>query len=398
MQTWMLYAGNARKRLAELPDNSVHVAIGSPPYWGGLRDYHGHDEQLGHEPHPRLYALSLADIFDVLRDKLRPEGTAWLVIGDSYIGSGGPGGDHGPEGHRANADRYPGSRRTLRGLPELDLDPGLEAQLIAAGWSPPSPLKDTDQALAPYEAALELRRRGWWLRADVIWHKRNPKPGGGHLKRPMICHEYVFQLCKSEDTYYDRFAAREPTADGKGLRQRRSVWTTAVATGGDAHFATFPPALVEPMIEASTPEVGVCPDCGAPWVRIEERLSPSTFTEIKANGHFSTETLKRLAASEGKREDKNARTTKGTTPSMKPKDAYTAGWTKTCACPMYRPVPALVLDPFAGTSTTGLAALALGRSYIGIELVDPYVELSARNLTEAFPDVVGEVCTDGQRA
>jgi hypothetical protein len=255
MQTWMIYEGNALKRLHELPNDSIHCGVGSPPYWGGLRNYLGNPEQLGHEPHPRLYALDLADIMDVVKDKLRPEGTFWLNLGDSYIGSGGAGGDYNEGGMKEGQDRFPGSRKTMgdfewadplvRWAAEMsgyadytehaaDVRADMLNELLAAGWSPPSKLKLTDQASAPWECAMELRQRGWWLRCDVIWHKKNVKPGGGHLKRPTIDHEYLFQLCKSEQTYYDSFAVKVPAKKEGELRNRRSVWHIGVSTWKDA--------------------------------------------------------------------------------------------------------------------------------------------------------------------
>jgi site-specific DNA-methyltransferase (cytosine-N4-specific) len=412
MQTWMIYEGNALKRLHELPNDSIHCGVGSPPYWGGLRNYLGNPEQLGHEPHPRLYALDLADIMDVVKDKLRPEGTFWLNLGDSYIGSGGAGGDYNEGGMKEGQDRFPGSRKTMgdfewadplvRWAAEMsgyadytehaaDVRADMLNELLAAGWSPPSKLKLTDQASAPWECAMELRQRGWWLRCDVIWHKKNVKPGGGHLKRPTIDHEYLFQLCKSEQTYYDSFAVKVPAKKEGELRNRRSVWHIGVSTWKGAHFATFPPELVDSCIKASSSEVGVCPECGAPWRRLEERTAPSTFTEIKAQGHFSTETLKRLALVSGKKEDKNAVTTKGTTPHLAPKKSITVGWAMTCQCGYRTPVPALVLDPFAGAGSAAIAALKLGRSFVGVELEAGYVEMIEHRLRAAYPNVVGQV-------
>lgn len=402
MQTWMIYEGNALKKLEELPDDSIHCAVGSPPYWGGLRNYLGNPEQLGHEPHPRLYAMNLADILDVVKAKLRPDGTCWLNLGDSYIGSGGAGGDYNEGGLKEGQDRFPGSRKTMGSFEwpdNLDILEAtgvygraeIEAMLLESGWSPPSALKLTDQASAPWECAMELRQRGWWLRCDVIWHKTNVKPGGGHLKRPSIDHEYVFQLCKSAATFYDSFAVRVPAKKKGEFRNRRSVWTTGVSSYTGAHFATFPPELVEPFILSTTSEVGVCPHCGAPWKRIEERTSPSTFTELKAQGHFSTETLKRLAKADGKKEDKNAVTKTGGKPHLKTKKSYTAGWSRTCKCPYARPIPALVLDPFCGAGSAGIAALKLGRSFVGVELEAGYVEMIEARLRAAYPSVIGQV-------
>lgn len=168
-------------------------------------------------------------------------------------------------------------------------------------------LKPKDLCMIPARVALALQADGWWLRSDIIWAKPNPMPESV-TDRPTTSHEHVFLLAKSKSYYYDADAVREPHLHGgDGLtkherlsnnptlangmspasisqsgwtamkgnpagRNKRTVWTIATAPYSGAHFATFPPKLVEPMILAGTSERGACPECGGPWVRCVETV------------------------------------------------------------------------------------------------------------------------------
>jgi DNA modification methylase len=248
---------------------------------------------------------------------------------------------------------------------------------------------------------------GWYLRSDVIWSKPNPMPESV-TDRPTKAHEYLFLLSKSPRYYYDADAVREDSSpfsrpqgpgdgprqkvverhegiprerrDGKGLdavpymagRNLRSVWTIATQPYPGAHFATFPQALVEPCIKAGTSEKGVCPECGAPWERVVER-GESHYAELgKANGvDFG-----RADSQPGNMG--NTRTANGTVPSLRAASSTTTGWRPSCRCEHdgggWVPVPATVLDPFAGSGTTGLVAQRLSRRAVLIDLNGEYLE------------------------
>ena len=250
--------------------------------------------ELGLEPTPDMYVEHLTEIFREIRRVLREDGIDWLNLGDSYCSNGIYIGDYKerhPEHHDLhtdNSERYPQKRRGFR----------------AGEWN----LKAKDMVGIPWRVAFALQNDGWWLRCDVIWSKPNPMRESIR-DRPTKSHEYVFLLSNNFRYFYDQDAIREvpssaPLASwdnygGKGWhnhkddltqgqsqskemaqvchpmgRNRHSVWTITTQPFPDAHFATFPEALVEPCIQAGTSERGCCPRCGAPWERVVEKGEP----------------------------------------------------------------------------------------------------------------------------
>src|SRR5690606_34643417 len=257
-----------------LPPESVQCVVTSPPYFG-LRDY-GVEGQIGLEATPEEYVAKLVEVFRGIRPVLRPDGTVWLNLGDSYNGSGGAGGDYNEGGLKEGQPRYPGRR--VKGL------------------------KPKDLIGIPWRVAFALQADGWYLRSDIIWHKPNPMPESV-TDRPTRAHEYIFLLTKSPRYYYDAEAIKEPLAkpeellrktptvfggrnkhEGYGTRRhsgneyvgtytgrnKRSVWTIAPQPFPEGHFAVFPEKLVEPCILAGT-SPKACPKCRAPWKRVVER-------------------------------------------------------------------------------------------------------------------------------
>jgi DNA modification methylase len=371
----VLHVGDAAAVLRTLPTDSVDVCVTSPPYWG-LRDYgvratvwggdancpHSWGEGkrfcrrcdawlgcLGLEPTPEYYVANLVAVFREVRRVLKPTGTVWLNLGDSYTSGG-------------RKTRDPGSnkiREALRGMSRAPVPIGL---------------KPKDLVGIPWRVALALQADGWYLRSDIVWAKLNPLPESVR-DRPTRSHEYVFLLAKSERYFYDPVASQEPCQSGpsdvrkmleslprvggkhRALhdplakasaatnvgrhravgrpsgRNRRSVWMLATAPYRGAHFATFPPALVEPCILAATSERGCCPRCGAPWQRDLECIEKTT-------------------------------------------------WGPTCSCPGAEPIPCVVLDPFAGSGTTLMVAQRLGRNAVGIELHPRYEALIRRRCSQ----------------
>ena len=255
-------------------DVKVQTCVTSPPYFG-LRDY-GVDGQLGLEQTPDEYIAAMVEVFRCVRDVLADDGTLWLNIGDSYAAQRG--GTHQPaetlaggkggkmaDGSIVNRDRHAG------------YNPARNASAIG--------LKHKDLIGIPWMLAFALRADGWYLRQDIIWHKPNPMPESVR-DRCTKAHEYIFLLSKSERYFFDSEAMKEPSvtpadmqvakrnkAPHKGqrdsgmrettggfdkitkvydMRNRRSVWTVATRPYKGAHFATFPPALIEPCILAGS--------------------------------------------------------------------------------------------------------------------------------------------------
>jgi DNA modification methylase len=428
--------GDCRDVLPTLPSESVHCVVTSPPYYG-LRDYgtaqwaggdadcnharpfvprdqrpsgdshigHGGpsndaqdfavnvfrqdcgkcgaariDSQLGLESTPAEYIATMVGVFREVRRVLRSDGTLWLNIGDSY--SGGTMGRNDmltlprPKGGHRTAPDYAISRANVAGLKPKDL--------IGIPWM----------------LAFALRDDGWYLRSDIIWSKPNPMPESV-TDRPTKAHEYLFLFTKRARYYYDADAIREPNTestlarhsgpaelphahktvtafDHRGTlaingnhtdgRNKRSVWEIATEPFPEAHFATYPTALVEPCIKAGTSERGVCSECGAPWMREREPTPGYAQRLAHANdrgGWYdrATTTEKRVdGTKQGKQEG-------GITAEY-----VTVGWRPSCAHGA-EPVPATVLDPFAGAGTTGLVADRLGRDAVLIELSPSYATM-----------------------
>jgi DNA modification methylase len=284
--------GDSLSVLRRMDTESVDCVVTSPPYWG-LRDY-GVDGQLGLERTPEEYVSNMVAVFHEVRRVLRNDGTCWINIGDSYA-----------TGRMSNA------------------------------------LKPKDLVGIPWRLAFALQADGWYLRADIIWHKPNPMPESV-TDRPAKGHEYLFLLAKSERYFYDADAIKEAYAESSlqrlatpiqdvrtgvvgGLRKqgehglrdaptrqlaanpngrnKRTVWTVATRPFKDAHFATFPPKLIEPCILAGCRKGG------------------------------------------------------------------------------------LVLDPFNGAGTTGLVSVEHGRRYIGIELNREYARMSRARIKTSLKAV-----------
>jgi len=216
-----IVVGDADEVLNGLRDNRFQTCITSPPYWG-LRDY-GIERQIGAEGTVDKYIERLVSVFRSVRRVLSDDGTLWLNIGDSFTSGG----------------------RTWR-----DSDEKLPARGMSYRAPTPAGLKPKDLIGVPWRLAFALQADGWYLRSDIIWHKPNGLPESVR-DRPTRGHEYVFLMSKSERYFYDWDAMREDSVTG-GKRSRRSVWSINTEPMPEAHFATFPRALVLPCVAAGS--------------------------------------------------------------------------------------------------------------------------------------------------
>ncbi len=421
--TVRIIVGDALSQLVTLPDASVHCVVTSPPYWG-LRAYQGDtweggdpacDHQrgkvgeagnfrtgkaytnkaafgwpgnvcgkcgarmtghmIGLEPTFDEHLDNLVAVFREVRRVLRNDGTLWLNYGDAYA--------DGRTGLRANEPAGP-KQRTSAGTMDIAHRP-----------VPPG-LKPKDLMMMPARVAIALQADGWWLRSEIIWHKPNPMPESC-TDRPTSAHEKLFLLTKSARYFYDAEAVRVPSTWGrennpdwqhqraetnaqKGGGNRnaasggftkwktenganlRNVWTIATHAYSEAHFATFPPALVEPCILAGTSARGVCGECGAPWVReVTEATGGAKgaawldHSDDAERGGFKT------ASSKGYQR------------------GATSGWSSSCECSA-AVVPATCLDPFAGSGTVGMVADRLQRDAILLEISPEYAAMAQRRI------------------
>jgi DNA modification methylase len=254
--------GDCRETMRRWATDGVkaQMCVTSPPYFG-LRDY-GHEGQIGLEQTPEQYITAMVEVFRCVRDVLSDDGTLWVNIGDSYARTAGD----------DSTKQTDGGLKTGR--------TGKSAQLFKKGNNrPPEGIKAKDLIGIPWMLAFALRADGWYLRQDIIWHKPNPMPESVR-DRCTKAHEYIFLLSKSERYYYDHTAiledakwerwgdqtvVKEQQGTAKwignkskaelqaiGKKNRRSVWTVATRPYKGAHFATFPPALIEPCILAGS--------------------------------------------------------------------------------------------------------------------------------------------------
>jgi len=188
-----------------------------------LRDY-GIPNQIGAERQLDEYLTHLVEVFREVRRTLTPDGTLWLNIGDAYTS--------GNRTWRANDKKNPAR---------------------AMEYRPPTPagLKPKDLIGLPWRLAFALQADGWYLRSDIVWYKPNCQPESVK-DRPTRSHEYLFLFSKSEQYYYDYESVLEQTNGNETKRNRRTVWMINTEPFPEAHFATFPPALVEPCILAGS--------------------------------------------------------------------------------------------------------------------------------------------------
>lgn len=295
MLNYEIITGDCLEVLKGFPDRCVQCCVTSPPYFG-LRDY-DNAAQIGQEGSMVDYIRRIVDVFSQVHRVLRDDGTLWLNLGDSYNAAGRKG-QGAREGYKQGINR---------------------ASALGKDTMRPSDrnLKPKDLMGIPWRVALALQDFGWYLRQDIIWHKPNPMPESVK-DRCVKSHEYLFLLAKNERYYFNHLALQEPSIKGasgsrfdvgktgihqggrssranredEGKRNKRDVWSIPTYGYKEAHFATFPPRLVEPCILAGAPEGSV------------------------------------------------------------------------------------VLDPFAGSGTTGMVARQKGRAFVGIELNPEYAELA----------------------
>lgn len=403
-----LYHGEARAVLASLPPDSVHACVTSPPYFG-LRDYgtppqvwggdpaHRHDwrrsgpsskrqrngapgglhaerstdnldhwvhpetgslcacgawrGELGTERDPDAYVAHVVEVMRAVRRVLRPDGTLWLNIGDSYVSNPATAtGRDGFDSHRGSD--APTINKTHHGR----------------FGGRPDGLKPKDLIGVPWMLAFALRADGWYLRQEIVWAKLSGLPES-MKDRPTSATERVFLLSRSPRYFYDKYAALQltrsrpqrrskPATVGRGAYRQtgstgpardeplidadpagvnaRNWWVLPPDSLALPHYARFPKELARRCIRLGTSARGVCPSCLAPWARLVD--APTNRETVE--------------------------------PSV------TLGWSPTCSCDAGDPVPSTVLDPFGGSGTTAHVARDLGRDFVSIDLADDSVSLS----------------------
>jgi DNA modification methylase len=298
MEIDKIITGNSLDVLKTLPDNSIDCCITSPPYWG-LRDY-GHDEQLGSEKHFKDFVINLCNVFDEVKRVLKPSGTCFVNLGDTYgTQSGGMAGGF-------TEPKYGHTETRVVKQPNINMHKSL--------------------CLVPERFAIEMIDRGWTIRNQIIWHKPNQMPSSAK-DRFTVDFEKIFFFVKEPNGYYFEqqleksiwaetdarskikggVLSKGKTATGNyatskvafredGMRNVRTVWTVNTEPSSDAHFATYPQRLVERMIKAGCPENGLVldPFFGSGTTGIYAKKCNRNYLGIELNPEYVKVAEKRL--------------------------------------------------------------------------------------------------------
>lgn len=420
-----IHVGDARETLSELPESSVHMMMTSPPYFG-LRDYDA-DGQIGLEDSLDEYISELVGVFREVRRVLRPDGAAWLNLGDTYGGDSivrdegdwkRPGDDGYEEDHTAS---YGDGRRGM------------------------SDLGRKNKMLVPHRVAIALQDDGWVVRNDCTWVKPNPMPQSVK-DRLNTTTEQVFYLRPQPDGWFDLDAIREPYSEytqrmkhrqesgvergdetphagiGDSSNTRADVMHPAGKNPGDvfevttkpfpeAHFAVYPPELCENPIKATCPP-RVCAACGAPYDR--RAVDDDTIPMPNTDREQGRRALERFKESDLSHQHLRAMRAVGFTDAGQAQEVYDGHgnnekaverlaaeakdvlggyareflgedrtdteWVQGCDCDTDATAPGIALDPFAGAGTTARVAKDLGRRFIGIDLNPDYVAMAQKRV------------------
>jgi len=339
--------GDATERLRILPSASIDCIVTSPPYYA-LRDY-GVDGQIGLEDNVTAWVKALSDTFKEIFRVLKPAGSLWINLGDSF------------------------SRHPRYGAPSKGM------------------------LCAPERLLLSLADAGWLVRGKVIWSKPNGLPNSV-LDRPNLNYEVVYFLTRSPRYFFDLDAIRQPhrsaaarrhvqdttrtpkwagplaAGSQDGLHRARpagqpghllgknpgSVWEVPTFPYRGQHFATFPPRLIRRPILATCPEA-ICTSCGIPWRRAV--------------------TVERVPVGSA---------AMGTRPRdphvMRFRDRWhtvrQVGDLVPCGCQAVT-VPGIVMDPFMGAGTVAVVAEQLKRDWLGVEISASFRDLAMARIKAA---------------
>ena len=388
-----IHQGDAAETLAKMPADSVHMCMTSPPYYG-LRDYDV-DGQIGLEESLDSYIQNLVEVGDALKRVLRPDGSWWLNLGDSYCTR--------RRARKSGSEQDIANSNTGRDNGDYSPDGDDSAQYHNASLQDHGHnFVDKDKMLVPHRVAIALQEDGWVVRNDVTWVKPNPMPSSVK-DRLNTTTEQIFHLTPEPDYWYDLDAIREPYSQAtteeaapypvrEGVKNAPSdnhsvnepaeklgdflhpagknpgdVFEVTTKPFPDAHFAVYPPELVEKPLKATCPP-RVCAECGAPYER-----------EVEDNGLAGEAKIQdgeRPAADERDVSDSSLLRTNGRTW----RDREHVGWSATCDCATDATEAGIALDPFAGAGTTLLKAKDLGRRYVGVELNPEYADLARKRV------------------
>lgn len=346
MELNVIHNQNCLEGLKLLPDNCIDCCVTSPPYFG-LRDY-GTEEQIGMEQTPDEFVDKLLQVFSEVKRVLKPEGTLWLNLGDSYAAN---------RGYQVPDNKHK--------------DVGNSMGMKASDFG----LKPKDLIGVPWMVAFALRGSGWYLRQDIIWHKPNPMPESV-TDRCTKSHEYIFLLSKSQKYYYDIDAIRTPVKDSTVQRMMQQIEDQK----GSDRVPGKTNGTMKAVGPGRKPRIGVDTNGG----------NQASETGIKAYSHRGTGD-KKLTGHSGNFDsegnligDGMANKKSVWTVTTKPfKEAHFATFPEDLIVDCIKagcPEGGIVLDPFMGAGTTALVARKLNRNYIGFELNPDYIKIANKRL------------------
>lgn len=319
-----IYQGNSLEVLKTLPDASIDCCVTSPPYWG-LRNYE-HPEQLGNEKHFQTFITNLCNIFDEVQRVLKPEGTCFVNLGDTYNGAktGNTNGTHG--GTVINKQNHTPDNFTKKAMGEV---------------------ANKCLLMIPERFAIEMISRGWILRNQIIWHKPNQMPSSA-ADRFTVDFEKIFFFVKQQKYYFEQ--QKEPSLT----------------------YENRPAGVVRDKLYGY--------DSKQDKVRIS--LGKKSFSKGQAVG-------KGIAPSGNGTKDyyevpfeRNMRTVWSICTEPTSDNHFASYPQKLLEVPIKSgcPVGGIVLDPFFGSGTTGVYARKANRDYIGIELNEKYIDIANKKL------------------
>lgn len=329
--------------MKQLADNSIDCCVTSPPYFG-LRDY-GTDGQIGLEETPDLFVAKMVEVFEQVRRVLKPEGTLWLNLGDSYAANRGYQVSHEIRGSKAAAEA--GSVNG-RGMKATDYG-----------------LKPKDLIGIPWMVAFALRSQGWYLRQDIIWSKPNPMPESV-TDRCTKAHEYIFLMSKSGKYYYDQEAIKQPVADSSVQRLSQDVENQngSNRVPGKTNGSMKAVGKVRPN--------GIVRDRLLDYDSKEKQLRQNT----ERGGYENESDLPEPSGFANKR-------SVWTVTTMPYSEAHFATFPERLIVDCIKagcPENGIVLDPFMGAGTTALVSRKLNRNYVGFELNPEYIKIAEKRI------------------
>ena len=368
--------GDCREVLKTLSDKTFNTCVTSPPYWG-LRDY-GEDNQLGLEETPQEYVANLVEVFREVRRVLRDDGTVWLNLGDSYV---------------SGKSRYSSNPQTIsKAKSHNEPTDGKKPDLNKHSY-----YQDKSLAMVPSLFAIEMIKRKWILRNEIIWHKPSCMPASA-TDRFTVDFEKLFFFTKNKKYYFkqqfepvkevslkraeygwdgvvvDGIGRNSPAKTDKmgerwanpNGRNKRTVWSINTASFKGAHFAVYPPELIESPIDAGCPEY-IDKKTGKPRERVIEKKSLERYELPEDNPNY------RPARYKGKYDTLHGGNT-GQKFAIYNDKGYDDGRDSS------EFTPGVVLDPFFGSGTTAEVAMKQGKDWVGIDLNDEYIGISEKRL------------------